>query len=99
MNRFARRQAAFFLPLLVALKKAKGPSSDAAKAALQRITIAEHADPSQVTIETKVERGGNGFFNGGSLQVEYRVKVPVAAQVKFTNVNGGIDLTGLKGRI
>lgn len=84
---------------VVALKKAKGPSPEAAKAALQRINISEQASPTQITIETKVERNGGGFFNGGSLQVEYRVKVPAAAQVKFTNVNGGIDLTGLKGRI
>lgn len=84
---------------VVAIKKAKGPSPEAAKSALERISITDNASPSQITIETKVERGGNGFFNGGSLQVEYRVKVPAAAQVKFTNVNGGIDLTGLKGRI
>jgi bifunctional DNA-binding transcriptional regulator/antitoxin component of YhaV-PrlF toxin-antitoxin module len=83
---------------VVALKKAKGPSPEAAKTALQRININEKASPSAITIETKIDRGG-GFMNGGSLQVEYRVKVPAGAEVKFTNVNGGIDLTGLKGRI
>jgi len=84
---------------VVALKKAKGASPEAAKAALQRITINENASPSQITIGTKVERAGNSFLSGGSLQVEYRVKVPSNAEVKFTNSNGGIDVTGLKGRI
>ena len=34
-----------------------------------------------------------------TVQVEYRVKVPAGAEVKFTTVNGGIEITGLQGRI
>lgn len=83
---------------VVALKKAKGPSPEAAKAALDRITITEDASPVHIKIDTKMSRTG-GFFNGGSLSVEYRVKVPAAAGVKFTTVNGSIDLSGLKGPI
>ena len=81
-----------------ALKRAKGASSEAAKAALDRITIAEDATPSHIKIETKIERGG-GMFNSGGLQVEYRVKVPAGADVRFTNTNGNVEITGLKGRI
>ena len=33
------------------------------------------------------------------MQVHYVVQVPAGAEVKFTTVNGGIELTGLKGRI
>ena len=83
---------------IVALKKAKGPSPEAAKAALERITIEEDASPARIKVDTKLART-SGLFNGGGLQVDYRVKVPAGAEVKFTTVNGGIDLVGLKGRI
>lgn len=83
---------------VVALKKAKGPSPEAAKSALDRITIEEDASADHVKIDTKLAKS-TGMFNGGGLQVEYRVKVPVGAEVKFTTVNGGIDLAGLNGRI
>jgi hypothetical protein len=82
-----------------ALKKAKGASPEAAKAALERITITEDTSGGNVRIETKLARSGGSFLNGGQLQVEYHVKVPAGAEVKFTTVNGGIDLSGLKGRI
>jgi putative adhesin len=81
-----------------ALKKAKGNSDAAAKAALDRISIAEDVSPAQVRLETKIAHAG-GMFSGGSLQVEYHVKVPNGAEVHFTNMNGEIDLTGLQGRI
>jgi DUF4097 and DUF4098 domain-containing protein YvlB len=84
---------------VVAVKKAKAASPEAAKAALERITITEDASGSGVKIDTKLARSPGGWFNGGGLQVEYRVKVPAGADVHFTTVNGGIDLAGLKGRI
>jgi hypothetical protein len=83
---------------VIALKKAKGPSPEAAKSALERITIEEDATPARIKLDTKVART-SGLFNHGGIQVEYRVKVPAGAEVKFTTVNGGIDLSGLKGRI
>ncbi len=82
---------------VVALKKAKGASPEAAKSALERITIEEDATPARIKIDTKLAKS-SGLFHGG-LQVEYRVKVPAGAEVKFTTVNGGIELSGLKGRI
>jgi DUF4097 and DUF4098 domain-containing protein YvlB len=36
---------------------------------------------------------------GGSTEVTYLVKVPAGADVKFTTVNGGIELSRLTGRI
>ncbi len=84
---------------VVAVKKARGASSEAAKAALERITIAEEASAGSVKIDTKLERSNGGIFNHGQLQVEYHVKVPAGAEVKFTTTNGGIDLAGLNGRI
>lgn len=83
---------------IVAVKTARAGTPEAAKAALERIEIREDASASSVKVETKMARG-NGFFNMGSSEVHYTVKVPAAAEVRFTTVNGGIELSGLKGRI
>jgi hypothetical protein len=84
---------------VVAEKTAKGASSEAAKEALDRIEIAETVSPGEIRIETKVQRAGAGLMHRASQQVNYIVKVPAGAEVSFRTVNGGIELTGLKGRI
>src|SRR5258708_30372870 len=84
---------------VTAIKRGRGSSPDAAKAALDRVTIVEDVSPSRIRIDTKWPNLSGMMFNGGSVQVEYRVKVPAGAEVKFTTVNGGIDITGLQGRI
>jgi DUF4097 and DUF4098 domain-containing protein YvlB len=81
-----------------ATRKARGSSPEAAKAALERVTIVEDVSGGRIRVETKVQRTSGFSFNGG-VQVEYRVKVPAGAEVKFTTVNGGVELTGLEGRI
>jgi hypothetical protein len=82
---------------VVALKSAKGGSTEAAKQALERIEILENASAANVRIETKIQRS-SGLFGGGQ-EVHYTVKVPASADARFTTVNGGIELTGLKGRV
>ena len=85
---------------VMVIKKARGGSPEAAKAALERATITEDVSSGRIRIETKVARISSGIeINGGKVQVEYRVKVPAGAEVKFTTVNGGIEITGLTGRI
>jgi len=84
---------------VVAEKSARAASVEAAKAALERIEIQETVSPTNVRIETKLPRSGGGLFNGSNSQVHYMVKVPVSLDVRFSTVNGGIELTGLKGRI
>lgn len=84
---------------IVAEKSARGASVEAAKAALERIEIQENVSPTNVRIETKLQRGGGGLFNGSNQQVHYIVKVPASLDVRFSTVNGGIELSGLKGRI
>jgi bifunctional DNA-binding transcriptional regulator/antitoxin component of YhaV-PrlF toxin-antitoxin module len=83
---------------VVAVKSAKGASDEAAKEALSRIEIQDSASPGDVRIETKMQRSGS-LFGGASLQVEYTVRVPAGADVKFSTVNGGIEVSGLKGKI
>jgi hypothetical protein len=83
---------------VTAVKRAKGASSDAAKASLERTTIVEDVSSGRIKIETKIAHV-SGIVLGGNVQVEYRVKVPAGAEVKFTTTNGGIEITGLQGRI
>jgi hypothetical protein len=82
---------------VVAQKTAKAATTEAAKEALQKVEISEEVSPSVISISTKVPRGG-GWFNG-STQVNYTVRVPASADVKFTTVNGGVEVTGLTGNI
>ena len=82
---------------VVATKIARGATAEAAKATLERVEILDQSTPELIKIETKVPRM-DGLFHG-SAQVQYVVRVPAAAEVKFTTVNGGIELAGLNGRI
>ena len=83
---------------VVAVKTARGATAEAARAALDRIEIRDEANASGVRIETKLLRGG-GPFNSGGGEVRYTVRVPASANVRFTTVNGGIELTGLDGEV
>ena len=84
---------------VTALKKARGSTPEQAKASLERVSIMETAIPGSVKVETKIARLQGIVFNGGNLQVEYTVKVPVGAEVRLNTVNGGIEIAGLKGRV
>ncbi len=84
---------------VVAEKVAHGPSKDAAKEALERIEIKDEASASLVKIETKLQRSNGGMFSGGNLQVLYTVTVPANLEVRVTTVNGGVEVTGLEGRV
>ena len=81
-----------------ALKKARGASDEAAKAALDRITIAEDVSSDHVKIEAKFPKS-EGLFSGGNGSVEFHVKVPAGVTAKFGNVNGDVSLRGLSGHV
>jgi DUF4097 and DUF4098 domain-containing protein YvlB len=80
-----------------AIRKARGATSESAKAALERVSIVEDVTSSRIRIETKHART-SGFMTG-SAQVEYIVRVPAGADVKFSTVNGGVEVTGLDGHV
>jgi hypothetical protein len=84
---------------VTAVKKARGATPEAARAALERASIVEEISPSLVRLDTKIARTQGIVFNGGNLHVDYSVKVPAGAEVKFTTVNGGIEVSGLQGRV
>lgn len=81
-----------------ALKKARGASPESAKAALDRATIVEDVSSGIIRIDTKMANLSGMVLHGGNTSVEYHVKVPAGAEVKFRTVNGGIEVTGLQGR-
>jgi DUF4097 and DUF4098 domain-containing protein YvlB len=83
---------------VTAEKSARAGSVDAAKQALERIQIVENVGPGGVRLETRVNKAGS-MFGGGGIEVRYTVRVPVGADVKLSTVNGGIELTGLSGRL
>jgi len=82
-----------------ATKKARGASPEAAKAALERVTIAEDVTDGRIRIDTRIARSEGISFMNGSVQVEYKVRVPAGADVKFATVNGGVEVTGLEGHV
>jgi len=84
---------------VVALKISRAASRDAAKETLGRIEIRENATPEVVKIETHVQRANGGLFNHSNWQVEYTVKVPASAELKLSTVNGGVEITGVSGRV
>ena len=85
---------------VVATKIGHGMTSEAAKEALGRIEIAEEVSAGFVKIQTKMpNRSGSGLFGGGGLQVEYVVHVPAGAEVTASTVNGGVEVTGLSGKV
>jgi DUF4097 and DUF4098 domain-containing protein YvlB len=83
---------------VVAEKSVRAASAEAAKDALSRIEIQETVSPDDVRIETKLQKR-TGILGGLSQEVHYRVKVPPSLEVRVTTVNGGIELSGLKGRV
>ena len=84
---------------VIARKIARGATREAAKDALGRIEIKEESSPSMVKIETKLQRGNGGLFGGGSLQVEYTLRVPRNLELRVSTVNGGVEIEGVTGKV
>jgi DUF4097 and DUF4098 domain-containing protein YvlB len=82
---------------IVAEKRARGATEEAAKQALERIEIREDVSGSTIKVETKVASGGLNM--GGSPEVNYTLHVPASAEIRVSSVNGGIEVTGLSGRV
>src|SRR5260370_26519658 len=84
---------------VTAIKKARGASDEAAKAALDRITFVEDVSASRVRVEAKFPHVEGFMLGGGSGTVEFHVKVPAGAEGRFSTVNGGVEVSGLGGRV
>lgn len=82
---------------VVAIKTGRGATPEAAKEALERLNIRETVSPSEVKIETQIDRTGGLFNHSGS--IEYTVRVPASVELKATTVNGGVEIEGVSGRV
>lgn len=83
---------------VVAVKSARGATSESAREALGRVEIRDEATAGGVRIDTKMNRS-SGLFNRGGVEVAYTVRVPSGADLRFVTVNGGIDVERVKGRL
>ena len=84
---------------IVAMKSARAGNVEAAKQALARIEIRENASSDGIKISTHFDRSASSLFNGSNWQVAYTVRVPASAHVKLSTVNGGVEVSGISGRI
>jgi hypothetical protein len=84
---------------VIAEKSARSGSVEGAKQALAQIEIQETASPTEIRIETRMQRIAGGLFSGANQEVHYTVKVPAMAEARFSTVNGGVQIAGLKGRV
>jgi putative adhesin len=84
---------------VVAEKIAQGATKEAAREALGRVEITDDASPSLVKVETKLHKGTAGIFGGVNVQVQYSVRVPSNIEVHVSTVNGGIEISGVTGRV
>ena len=83
---------------VVAVKTGRGATADAAREALGKIEIVENVGADIIRLETKLPRG-SGFMHSGGGEVRYMVKVPASAVTEVITVNGGVEVTGLSGRV
>jgi DUF4097 and DUF4098 domain-containing protein YvlB len=84
-------------------KRVKAGSTERARQILEQVKIVVAQDAKGVRIETKIPKRGNGFFdwmfgNEVSVNVTYRLHVPRRAALDMVNVNGGMTVTGTRGR-
>ena len=77
-----------------------GNAEDARKAMAQvKIDVAQGADG--LRIDTKLPRRGDGVFEwlfGKQINVTYKVRVPRRAALDVETVNGGVQVTGTRGK-
>lgn len=84
---------------IVAVKTARAANTDAAKQTLGRIEIRDSSSADGVKVDTHFERSTSSLFNHSNWQVEYTVRVPASASVKLATVNGGVEISGVSGRV
>ncbi len=85
---------------VVAVKRARATSPEAAKQALKGIEITEQATAKQIRLEVPRVRGEGGMHIGReSREVRFTLKVPKSASVKVNTRNGGIRVSGVAGAV
>ncbi len=83
---------------VVAERRARAASEQAAKDELKRIQINEQATPKAIRIEVPRTSGGVQFGRAAR-EVSFRLKVPKDASVKVNTRNGAVRVAGLAGHV
>ena len=78
-----------------AARTGKGASEEAAKDALARIEMREEVGDNRVRIEVRPPR----FSGVSGHEIKWTIKVPQGVSVDLRTVNGGVELTGLRGDV
>jgi hypothetical protein len=86
-----------------ALKEVKGRSDSEAKDTMRRLQIVATPGAGSLRIDTRYPSVGGGFFDWlfhGNVhaKVTYRLHVPRRVQLTARTVNGGVTLTGTRGK-
>jgi hypothetical protein len=88
---------------LQALRTAKGPSPERAKALLAELRVEVLQEATRVVVRTRDSRDGSllGWLRDGSTQgrVDYTLTVPRHAVVEIATVNGRVEVHGLAGQL
>jgi DUF4097 and DUF4098 domain-containing protein YvlB len=84
-------------------KKVRAGSDDAARKLMSQVKIEVSQEAGGIRVETKHPRRDNGFFdwlfgNQASINVTYKIRVPRQVAADIESVNGGIALTGTRGK-
>ncbi len=81
---------------VVAERRVRASSEQAAKEALKSLQITEKVSPDDIRLEVPGQSGGMHF---GSREVSFKIKLPADAVVRLTTRNGGVSVEGLKGPV
>lgn len=84
-------------------KKVRAGSAEAARKLMGQVKIDVTQEGGGVRVETKLPRRDNGFFdwlfgNQASVNVTYKIRVPRQVAADVESVNGGVALTGTRGK-
>ena len=84
-------------------KRVKAGSTAVAQKIMGQVRIDVAQDAKGLRIETRLPRRDNGFFdwlfgNDASMSVTYHVHVPRRARLDVESVNGGLTVTGTRGK-
>ena len=84
-------------------KETHASTDDQARELMKELQIVVTPGAGSLSVETKVPRANDGFLGwlfggGGHHKVEYHLHVPQRVAVDAQNVNGGVSLTGTRGK-
>ena len=83
---------------VVAQRRARASSEEAAKQQLKTIQITDQVTPTSIRIEVS-RMSSSGLHMGGGREVSFKIKVPRNAAVKLETRNGEVHVAGLSGSV